>query len=250
MPGQEWFESFFVDGRFAEELERVPAERTERQVAFVEEAMGLAPGARILDLCCGVGRHTVALAERGYRMAGLDLDANALEKAKRRSQEAGTEVAWRQSDMRDIPYHEELDGVLNVGGSWAYYETDEEDAQVLASVARALKPGGLFLLDVANREAVFRRYQASGWYEEPDGTLVLTRRELDLVSSRHRVVDLLIHPDGSRSERWHRFRFYTLTELEGMLRGAGLELQRTWGGFDGRPYDLESRRLIALARKR
>jgi hypothetical protein len=79
--------------------------------------------------------------------------------------------------------------------------------------------------------------------------MVLTRRELDLAISRHRVTDLLIHPDGSRSERWHRFRFYTLTELARMLREVGLEVQRTWGGFDGSPYDLESRRLIVVARK-
>ena len=249
MRAQDWFESFFVQGRFAEELERVPADQNEREAAFIAEALELPSGARILDLCCGVGRHTVPLATRGYRMSGLDLDAAALEKARRRADEAGVEVAWHQRDMRNIPYQGKLDAVLNVGSSWGYYGTDEEDAKVLASVARALKPGGAFLLDVANREAIFRGYQANSWHERRDGTLVLTQRELDLVSSRNRVVDVLIDPDGTRSERWHRFRFYSLTELSRMLPEAGLELRRTWGGLDGSPYGLSSPRLVVLARK-
>jgi SAM-dependent methyltransferase len=145
MSAQEWFESFFVQGHFAEELDRVSTRQTEREVAFIVETLALPAGARILDLCCGVGRHTVPLATRGYLMAGLDLDLAALERAERRADEAAVDVAWHQADMRDIPYQGELDGVLNLGGSWAYYETDDEDSQVLASVARALKPGGLFL---------------------------------------------------------------------------------------------------------
>jgi len=246
---QEWFEPFFVQGRVAEQLERIPAEQNEREVAFIVEALGLPVGARILDLCCGPGRHTVPLALRGYRMAGLDLDSIALDRARRRAEEAAVEVAWHHGEMRNVPCEGELDAVLSLFSSWGIYDTDAEDAEVLHAVARALKPGGAFLLDIGNREAVFRRYEANSWRESRDGTLVLTRRELDLVSSRHRVVELHISPDGSRSERWHRFRFYSLTELARMLAEAGLDLQRAWGGLDGSPYGLDSPRLVVLGRK-
>jgi methylase of polypeptide subunit release factors len=59
-PGQPWFESFFVEGRFAQTHARIPPERTEREVEFIIEALALPSKSRILDLCCGVGRHTVA----------------------------------------------------------------------------------------------------------------------------------------------------------------------------------------------
>jgi cyclopropane fatty-acyl-phospholipid synthase-like methyltransferase len=63
-PGQPWFESFFVEGKFAEVLRRIPAEQTSKEVEFIVEALALLAKSRILDLCCGVGRHTVALASR------------------------------------------------------------------------------------------------------------------------------------------------------------------------------------------
>jgi len=249
MPAQDWFESFFVEGRYAEQLERVSVEQTEREVDFMSEVLDLPDGARILDLCCGVGRHAVALAARGYRVAGLDLDGGALEKAKDRAREAGVEIVWHQADMRDIPYEGALDAVISWFSSWGYYETDEEDAAVLAAAARALKAGGRFLLEVANREAAFCRFREREWHEEPDGTLVLRRRELDLSASRDCVTELVIHPDGRRSERWRRVRRYSLTELSRMLNEVGLAVEHTWGGSDGSPYGLTSRRLVVLAGK-
>lgn len=249
MAAQEWFESFFVQGRFAEQLERLPAERTDEEVAFIEDTLGLQEGARILDLCCGIGRHTVPLALRGYHMAGLDLDEAALEKAKQTARDAGVQIAWHLADMRDIPYDGDLDVVINWFSSWGYYETDDEDARVLAAVARALKPGGEFLLEMGNREGIFRRYREREWHEEPDGTLVLTRRELDLATSRNRVTEMVIDPEGRRKERWHRFRFYSLTELSRMLGDAGLAVAQVWGAVDGSPYGLATPRLILLARK-
>ncbi len=249
MPAQEWFENFFIQGRYADVLAAIPAERTEREVEFVVGALGLPEGARILDLCCGVGRHTISLAQRGYEMVGLDLNPDALDIARKRAEEARVEVSWHTADMRDIPYANQFDAVLNVFSSWAYYSTDDKDLHVLAAVARALKSGGLLLIDTGNRERTFGEYRATDWQSEPDGTLVLTRRELDLASSRHKVIDLLIHPDGSRSERWHQFRFYTLTELVRILTDIGLSFERAWGDFDASPYTLESRRMIVLAEK-
>ena len=133
MPAQEWFDNFFVLGRYADVLAAIPAERTEREVAFVAEALALQAGARVLDLCCGVGRHTISLAQRGYEMAGLDLNAEALDVARQRAKEAGVGLPFHEADMRHIPYSGELDAVINIFSSWAYYPTDEEDAEVLAA---------------------------------------------------------------------------------------------------------------------
>lgn len=249
MQGQEWFDNFFVEGLFVEGLQRIPMERTEREVAFIADSLALPQGARILDLCCGIGRHTVSLAKRGYAMAGLDLDERAIELAQRRAAEAGVEVAWHHADMRDIPYGKELDAVINIFGSWGYFQSDDEDARVLAAVARALKPNGLFLIEIINRDNLFGRYQPNTWTTDAKGDLILTRYDLDLASSRHIATETTIHSDGHRSERWHTYRFYTLTELIRMLRDVGLGFRQAWGGYDVTPYTLESRRMIVLAEK-
>src|SRR3972149_2991644 len=85
---------------------------------------------------------------------------------------AGGQIAWHLADMRETPSGGDLDAVVNWFSSWGYYETDDEDARVLAAAARALKPGGQFLLEMANREGVFRRYREREWPERSDGTLV------------------------------------------------------------------------------
>jgi hypothetical protein len=119
----------------------------------------------------------------------------------------------------------------------------------VAGVARALKPGGRFLVDVINREWLVRHGEAHGWREREDGTLDLEDRCFDLLAGRHRRRVLSIHPDGPRREQQIDLRIYTLKELADMLSRAGLVVRQVWGGFDGAEYGLDSRRMIVLAEK-
>ena len=78
---------------------------------------------------------------------------------------------------------------------------------------------------------------------------MLQERELNLLESRNYVRLTIVEPDGSRRVHEHVFRFYTLTELVGMLARAGLAFRAAWGDFDGSPYTLDSHRMIVLAEK-
>jgi hypothetical protein len=90
-------------------------------------------------------------------------------------------------------------------------------------------------------------YRDNFWEEDDDGALTLTRTEFDLATSRNRISEVVIRPEGTRLERWYQFRFYTLTELIRMLGQAGLAFRQAWGEFDASTYSLESRRMIVLA---
>jgi SAM-dependent methyltransferase len=151
--------------------------------------------------------------------------------------------------MREIPWESEFDAVINMFTSFGYFEGDEEDSKVLAGVAGALKPGGRFLLDTINREWLVRHLETHGWQEGPDGTVSLEDRSFDLLSGRQRNRILSIRPDGSRRRRQIDLRMYTLKELSDMLSQTGLGVRRTWGGFDGREYGLNSRRMVVLSEK-
>ena len=245
-----WYVDFFREGFYHRSwapVERL--QRAEREVDFIVEALGLQAGASVLDLCCGEGRHAVELARRGYRMSGLDLSALHLRLARQAAKEASVGVRWHRADMRDIPWEGEFEAVINIFTSFGYLESDEEDFKVLMGVARALKPGGRFLLDTINREMLVRHWQTHDWREAADGTLVLEDRELDFLAGRQRNRVLNIHPDGTRREREIDLRMYTLKELADMLSRADLMVRRTWGGFDGREYGLDSRRMIVLSEK-
>ena len=225
------------------------AEETARQVEGLIRFLGLPAGARVLDLACGWGRIAVPLAERGYRVTGLDLSDAFLARAREAAQGAGVDIDFQRADMREIPFAGEFDAVIMMLSAFGVLESDDEDEKVLAAVARALRPGGRFLLDQTSREWVIRNFGSRAWAEREDRVVVLQERELNLLESRNYVRMTIIEPDGSRRAYDHTFRFYTLTEFAGMLGRAGLAYRAVWGDFDGSPYTLDTRRMIVLAEK-
>ncbi len=244
-----WYVDFFREGFYQRAWAPERFQRAEHEVDFVVQALGLAAGTSVLDLCCGEGRHAIELARRGYEMTGLDLSALHLRLARQAAKEAGVGVRWHRADMRDIPWEGEFDAAINVFTSFGYFERDDEDFKVLAGVARALKPGGRFLLATINREWLVRHLEAHGWQEGADGTLSMEDRSFDLLTGRQHNRVLSIQPDGIRREREIDLRMYTLKELADMLSRARLMVRQTWGGFDGREYGLDSRRMIVLSEK-
>lgn len=249
-----WYDGFFEKDYFETWLggrvDRVlTPERTEAEVDFIERALGLAPGSRILDLCCGHGRHALLLAKRGYAMTGVDLSDRALRLARRRAGRAGLPVRWLKRDMRRIAFREEFDAVINVFTSFGYFESDAENEDVLRRVAAALRPGGLFLIDCINWEHLARSHEPHRWRQASDGTVVLEDASLDLLAGRNGSEWTAIAPDGSRRHGRVDLRVYTLRELAGILERAGLRFRQAWGGFDGQDYSLDSPRMIVLAQK-
>ncbi len=224
-------------------------EDTAQEVGFVIDAAGLAAGSRVLDLCCGWGRHSLELARRGFDVVGLDLSEHFLSLARAEAAAEGLRVEFLRGDMRHIPCQQEFDAVIMMGSPFGVLETDEEDTRVFRAVAAALRPGGRFFLATANREGVIRNYRERDWMENEDGTIVLYQRRLDLLESRNYVRMILIGPDGHGREYGHRFRFYTLTEFFGMLASAGLTLAAHWGDFQGGEFTISRRRLLLLANR-
>ena len=226
-------------------------ERTEKEVLFVERTLGLSSNSRLLDLCCGQGRHSVLLASHGLKVTGQDLSREYLEQAGRSAKEQGVHLDLLCNDMRDIPFKDHFDAVINMFSAFGYLESDEENLKVLKAVREALKPGGRVLLDMINREWVVSNYDQSDWRQGEDGTLYLEHRELDLVTSRNHVTFTIVKSDGSRRDTvGHHIRLYTLTETLNLLSKAGLDFVEVYGGFDGEAYSIDTRRMIVVAQKR
>ena len=225
----------------------LPAERTAAEVNGVVGQLGLAPGARLLDLCCGPGRHAVPLAQLGYRVTGLDLSRPLLARAAAAA-DGGPPVGLVAADMRRLPFADgSFDAVLNLFNAFGYLEDEAQDELVLAEVARVLAPGGRFLQELANREALVRGWHDSDVARHDDGLVVLQERHLDLRTSRDQVRYTLLHPDGRRTTSEVSIRLYTLTELEAMLGRAGLELLAVGGDLDGGPLELDSSFVVTLS---
>jgi len=248
--GPPWYVDFFLGDYLKIYAHALTPERSAREADFVERELNLPRGSCILDLCCGTGRHAIPLAQRGYAVAGLDLSPQHLEEARRAAGAEGVTVQWVRADMRRVPFRNEFDAVINLFSSFGYLETDEEDFKVFQEVSKSLKPGGALLLDTSNRDYVLSHFIAHDWHCAADDRLVLQEREFDHLTSRIRVRHTVFETDGRRWESpGHVFRFYTLAELNNMLRRVGLKVQRTYGGSDGQEYSQHTRRMIVLARK-
>jgi SAM-dependent methyltransferase len=244
-----WYVEFFGEDYLRLYKPVLTPERTALEVALVVERLGLPPGSKILDLCCGHGRHAVPLADLGYHVTGLDLSRVFLDRARAAAQQAGVSVRWVHSDMRDIPFENEFDAVINLFSAFAYLENQAEDQKVLAQVHKALKPDGRFLIEIIHRESLMRRLLPFGIMRHDDGLLELEERRFNLLTSRMEVHVTMIEPSGGRTEYNHAMRIYTLTELAGMVEAAGLRLEAYYGGLDGSELTLDSRRMVLMARK-
>lgn len=202
-------------------------------------------GARVLDAPCGFGRHTLALARRGFKVTGVDLSEVELERARERARATGVHVELVCQDLRAMDFSEEFDLALNLFSSIGYF-SDEEDRQLLDRFCRALRPGGAFVLDTRNRDHHIRHYAEEEIWPVPGGTVRITHR-LDLETSR--ITSQWWLQEENRSLGETRLRLYSPHELYRMLRSERWARVELFGGLDGSPISLDSPRIVLVAWK-
>lgn len=202
--------------------------------------LGLPEGAKVLDLCCGMGRHSLALADEGYRVTGLDLSKVLLEQA-RRLDDSGR-ITWLEGDMRSLPVDGPYDAVLNLFTSFGYFEEDEENAKVLREIGRVLRPGGKFVIDFLNASYV-KKHLVPHSERVDEGILIDERRSIEDGFVKKRIT--LKEPGQPERRYLERVRLYGLEDFQRLVRGTGLIIEQAYGHYDGSAYDPEtSSRLI------
>ncbi len=247
-----WYVRFFKDDYLRVYGHTLQQDRTDIEAQFAIHALNIQPQHQVLDLCCGQGRHSIALAKTGLEVTGVDLSAEMLEIAQTQADDAGVDVILKQADMRRLPkeFENRFDAIINMFSSFGYLESEADDQQVLNQAAKSLKPGGKLMMDLLNREWVIINNEEYDWHQHEDGRIVLERRELDLVASVNHLTYTEILPDGTRHIMSDLYmRLYSLTEMIKMLDRAGLSLQQVYGGFQGEPYNVHTRRMIIVAAK-
>jgi len=152
--------------------------------------------------------------------------------------------------MREIPYVDHFDAVINVGTSFGFFEMEAEDQRGIESVSGALKPGGRFLLEMGNRDYLLKNFESASSSENADGSVTDAQRSFDYVRSR---INTTFRRSASREllETWfHSWRAYTLAEVAGLLAHAGLDLVNAFGGWRSEAYGIDTRRMIVISERR
>ncbi len=224
--------------------------QTESQVEGALRLLEISSPLRLLDLACGYGRHTLSLRKKGFEAVGLDLSQTLLARAARDSEKVGEAAPpFQCADMRVLPYASgAFDAVLSLFTSFGYFEDEADDQTVLNEVARVLRPGGKFFLDVLNKEWLMAHFTPRFW-EEGEAAKLLNEMVFDYERGRLLTKRTIIPDQGERSELFSDIRLYTLAEMRRMLRAAGLTHKTAFGDYDGKPYDMEGFRMIVIAEK-
>jgi D-alanine-D-alanine ligase len=200
------------------------ADVTRREVDVFVGALGISADDRVLDLCCGQGRHSLELARRGVRQVeGLDRSHYLVQRGRRIAHREGLGVRLREGDARKLPYAADtFDVVLILGNSFGYFETVNDDLRVLREVSRVLKPWGRLLIDVADGRAVRRRFQPRSWEWLDSSHFVC--RERSLSADRQRLIsrEVITHVGkGVIADQFYAERLYTLESLIQLMEQAG-----------------------------
>ena len=150
----------------------------ERFLESLQTTVEFSPSSKILDLCCGCGRYSMALTEKGYSVVGLDLSMDLLLRAKSDSISSGSRIPFIRGDMRSLPFHRRFDLVLNMFTSFGYFESDDENLETLYQINRVLNPGGWFVIDYINKDYIKNNLRTHDEYES-DGLYVIQERSID-----------------------------------------------------------------------
>ena len=208
---------------------------------------GLSHG-RVLDLCCGPARHALILAQMGFEVTGVDRSPFLLSRAKERVGSAGQTVEFVEADMREFLRPSSFDLVLNLYTSFGYLPNPEDDLDLLCTIQRNLRPGGIFVIEVLNKEFLLASKQPTLWDEALDGSLSIQHYDVLPGCSRIQIQWVLVQNDKTSRFKYEH-NVYSGPDLEQMLHVAGFDQIRLFGGLQGRPFDPRAARIIAVAQR-
>jgi cyclopropane fatty-acyl-phospholipid synthase-like methyltransferase len=222
------------------------------QARFIKRALGLRKGQRVLDVPCGAGRTSLALAKLGVEVTGVDLRSKFTNRAKRRFRKEGLSGTFLVGDMRELDFDGEFHGVVNWFSSFGYF-SETQNLDVLRRFARAVRPGGRVLIHQVNREYTLRHF-----YKETrqtlrqarrrgPGTLVIRRRWHPKSEYFQSTWTLEVKGQRRSYQVWQRA--YTPKQFRALFTRAGLRVEAVYGSTQCEAYRRSSRSLFIAGRK-
>jgi len=245
---REWFDDdsfwrdlypfMFPDSRFASVLED-----TDKLLALTKPK-----GKAVLDLCCGPGRFSIALAKRRFTVTGVDRTKYLLDKARAKARAARVKIEWVQRDMRDFVRPNSFDLALSMFTSFGYFDDKREDLKVLGNILDSLRPGGVCLIQVGGKEWLARVFAPTTSNTLPDGTTLVQRHAIFDEWTRIRNEWIFIRRGKAKTFTFHH-TIYSGQELRDLMERAGFIGVKLFGNLDGMEYGPNAQWLIAVGRK-
>jgi len=216
-----------------------------REVRQIVKKLKAKPPLAVLDLACGIGRHSLAFAARGYEVTGLDYSNPFLRDARRKAHAARQAIRFVRGDMRNLKPHfaaNTFDFAVCLYTSFGYFDRRSDDLKTLRAVYRVLRPGGAFVINTVNGAGVVKRMRSpisqgaeplpnvfvidQARYDARDRQTISTWTVIDARRARSRVVRKMV-----------RVNVYSHAELKALLARAGFRIETAWGMLEGGRFD-------------
>jgi len=219
----EWWKTLFDEVYLLTDARSVcNDELTNREVDWICELVPIRPGHRILDLCGGHGRHSLALCERGYENCTvLDYSACLINHGKACAADRDCPVEFVRGNAQNTGFGSGVfDHVLIMGNSLGYALNADADRLILLESRRILRSGGWLLIDVANGASARACFNPIAWHEIGPDIVVCRQREINgnFVCSREMVIS---KTRGLIRDRTYSIRLYGPDSLAALVREAG-----------------------------
>ncbi len=233
-----WFKDLYDDFRRRRALDSISEEETKRDVDFIYNVLKLFEGAKVLDLFCGAGRHSIELASRNCNPVGIEYNPDYLKLARERSKEKEISPEFIQSDVRYVDFGEGYDGAIIMRCSFGYF-SDEEDRMVLEKIYGALKKQGRFLIEIISRDWLLNHFEERAEMVI-DSVKVVEEREFDILTSRNNFTIKRYEKDGIVAKKGS-WRFYSVHEIKNILENIGFKFVAGYSNLNKEPLTKDTR---------
>lgn len=199
---------------------------TRKEIDDFTKILNLSTDHRILDVCCGQGRHSLELARRGYnQVEGIDRSYYLIQKAKENAKKENLTIKFKEGDARRLPYAPDtFDVVMVLGNSFGYFETIQDDLRVLKEICRVMKPWGKLLIDISDGDFLTKNYQPRSWEWIDKKLFVCRERAISLDKQRLISREVINHVEkGVLADQFYAERLYNQQNLTHLLESAGFE---------------------------
>lgn len=202
---------------------------------------------KVLDLCCGIGRHSLEFARHDFEVTGVDITKSYLETAAAHAAREQLDIEFVHSDMRDFQRPDYFDVIANLCTSFGYFDDIRDDLHVLENIYHSLKSGGKFVIEILGKEVIAATFQQEVALEF-DGYKVLAKSRILDNWNRLECIRTITKDNVERDViAYHRL--YSAAELQGYLQDTGFRNICVYGDFAGAPYDNHAKSMIMIGEK-
>jgi ubiquinone/menaquinone biosynthesis C-methylase UbiE len=236
-----WWKTFFkpITGEIMFKTRSI--QQSQKEVDQILSQIKVRRKVKLLDLCCGEGRHSLLFSKKGHDVTGLDFSENFLKVARDKAKAARQKISFIKADMREVSSHVDknsFDAVVSLFNSFGYFDLRKDDFKVLKEVHKVLKPGGFFVINTINGNGAKIKLKApvSCGYEPLKNVFVIDRAFLDFKKMRTHAHWTIV---DARKAKTPVFRgsfqqnVYTHHEMKQLLKKAGFRVVKTWGPLQG-----------------